>query len=123
VSDANVNKTQFRRIERFSWNKPMRLAIALTLMHLAVASALAESFAFPTGFRTRDIATNGATIHVRVGGSGPAIDRNDSSGTARLVVLLVGRAPERYIVRTELHGIEKENVTPGPSLAAAHRRP
>ena len=28
---------------------------------------------FPPGFRTEDIATGGATIHVRVGGSGPAV--------------------------------------------------
>lgn len=29
--------------------------------------------AFPAGFRTQDIATNGVTIHVRVGGKGPAV--------------------------------------------------
>ena len=28
---------------------------------------------FPPDFRTEDIATGGATIHVRVGGSGPAV--------------------------------------------------
>lgn len=28
---------------------------------------------FPSSFRTQEIATNGATIHVRVGGSGPAV--------------------------------------------------
>ena len=27
----------------------------------------------PLGFRTQDIATNGATIHVRIGGTGPAV--------------------------------------------------
>ena len=27
---------------------------------------------FPTGFRTQDIATNGVTLHVRIGGHGPA---------------------------------------------------
>ncbi len=32
-----------------------------------------DPFAFPPGFRTRDIATNGTTLHVRVGGSGPAV--------------------------------------------------
>jgi pimeloyl-ACP methyl ester carboxylesterase len=31
------------------------------------------NFSFPPEFRTRDIATNGATIHVRYGGSGPAV--------------------------------------------------
>ena len=28
---------------------------------------------FPAGFRTQDVETDGATIHVRVGGSGPAV--------------------------------------------------
>ena len=33
----------------------------------------ADDFAFPPGFAVQDIATNGTAIHVRVGGSGPAI--------------------------------------------------
>jgi len=36
------------------------------------ASAGAQTFKFPAGFAQRDIATNGTTLHVRVGGSGPA---------------------------------------------------
>jgi pimeloyl-ACP methyl ester carboxylesterase len=28
---------------------------------------------FPAGFRTEDIQTNGTTLHVRVGGQGPAV--------------------------------------------------
>jgi pimeloyl-ACP methyl ester carboxylesterase len=32
-----------------------------------------HAFEFPKEFRTKDIATNGTTIHVRVGGSGPAV--------------------------------------------------
>ena len=28
---------------------------------------------FPAGMRSREIETNGATIHVRVGGQGPAV--------------------------------------------------
>ncbi len=37
------------------------------------SSAAAEPWAFPAGFRTQDIAIEGATIHVRVGGRGPAV--------------------------------------------------
>jgi pimeloyl-ACP methyl ester carboxylesterase len=33
----------------------------------------AESFDFPRGFRTEQIATNGTTLNVRVGGAGPAV--------------------------------------------------
>ncbi len=32
-----------------------------------------HAFEFPPEFRTKDIATNGTTLHVRVGGSGPAV--------------------------------------------------
>src|SRR5260221_14397424 len=35
--------------------------------------ALAQVEPFPAGFRTQEIAANGATIHVRVGGTGPAV--------------------------------------------------
>jgi len=39
----------------------------------APRSAAADSFDFPRDFAVRDIDTNGATIHVRVGGKGPAV--------------------------------------------------
>src|ERR1700756_21056 len=40
---------------------------------LAVTAAAAEVKRFPAGFRTQEIAADGATIHVRVGGQGPAV--------------------------------------------------
>jgi pimeloyl-ACP methyl ester carboxylesterase/uncharacterized RmlC-like cupin family protein len=43
-----------------------------TLLPLA-APALADTFDFPAGFRTQEIATNGTTLHVRIGGTGPAV--------------------------------------------------
>src|ERR1700736_534281 len=45
---------------------------ALGAILLAVPAA-AQVHPFPAGFRTQDITTNGATIHVRVGGAGPAV--------------------------------------------------
>jgi len=45
---------------------------ALTALVLALP-ALAEVKPFPSSFRTQEIATDGATIHVRVGGQGPAV--------------------------------------------------
>jgi pimeloyl-ACP methyl ester carboxylesterase len=33
----------------------------------------AEGFVFPPGFREQEIAANGTTLHVRIGGSGPAV--------------------------------------------------
>jgi pimeloyl-ACP methyl ester carboxylesterase len=44
-------------------------AVALTL----TAPAAAKVEPFPASFRTQDVAANGATIHVRVGGQGPAV--------------------------------------------------
>jgi pimeloyl-ACP methyl ester carboxylesterase len=48
------------------------LAAALAALFLA-APALAAVVPFPAGFHTQEIATNGTTIHVRVGGKGPAV--------------------------------------------------
>jgi pimeloyl-ACP methyl ester carboxylesterase len=40
---------------------------------LATQAATADVKPFPASFDTREVETNGATIHVRVGGSGPAV--------------------------------------------------
>jgi len=40
---------------------------------LVPASSWAQTFKFPASFAVRAIATNGVTIHVRTGGSGPAV--------------------------------------------------
>ena len=43
------------------------------LLPLIAAPAWAQTFDFPAGFMQRGIATNGVSIHVRSGGSGPAV--------------------------------------------------
>ena len=48
------------------------LLAAVTLLMLAT-SASAEVAPFPATFRTQDIPVEGATLHVRVGGKGPAV--------------------------------------------------
>ena len=51
--------------------------IRLLFAFIAVAScslpAAAEVKPFPASFRTQEIAVDGATLHVRIGGSGPAV--------------------------------------------------
>lgn len=47
-------------------------ALAATI-GLASVPAAAQVPAFPASFKTQDIAANGVTIHVRVGGKGPAV--------------------------------------------------
>lgn len=56
-------------------NSIRRLAFATAAMTaLAGPAARAEAnFDFPQGFHTQEIATNGTTLHVRVGGKGPAV--------------------------------------------------
>jgi pimeloyl-ACP methyl ester carboxylesterase len=51
----------------------MKPLLALTLSLLAAVPTWAGQFDFPAGFTARDVAANGTTIHVRVGGKGPAV--------------------------------------------------
>ncbi|MEN2980305.1 alpha/beta hydrolase [Tistrella bauzanensis] len=48
----------------------MVLGVALIA---AAPAAGAQDFVFPPEFSTRDVATNGTTLHVRIGGTGPAV--------------------------------------------------
>ena len=50
-----------------------RLFVATGLALALAVPALAQVPPFPASFQTRDIATNGTTIHVRIGGSGLAV--------------------------------------------------
>jgi len=51
----------------------MRSALLCLLCLMTPLAATAQDFTYPAAFKTRDIATNGTTIHVRVGGKGPAV--------------------------------------------------
>lgn len=48
------------------------LSAVVLAVTLGAAPAVAQA-PFPSTFRTEDIATNGTTIHVRIGGHGPAV--------------------------------------------------
>ena len=50
-----------------------RVNVASLLLVLTAANARGQGFTFPADFSSQDIATNGTTIHVRVGGSGSAV--------------------------------------------------
>jgi pimeloyl-ACP methyl ester carboxylesterase len=49
------------------------LVFAWLVLLVVPTGSSAQTFKFPAGFASRDIATNGTTIHVRVGGTGPAV--------------------------------------------------
>jgi pimeloyl-ACP methyl ester carboxylesterase len=51
----------------------MKRVFLFLLLALGCGGAHAGTFDFPAGFQSRDIAVNGTTIHVRVGGKGPAV--------------------------------------------------
>ena len=46
--------------------------VAASAVFMAMPAS-AQGYVFPSSFRTQDIAVNNTTIHVRVGGSGPAV--------------------------------------------------
>jgi pimeloyl-ACP methyl ester carboxylesterase len=53
--------------------RAVRFCLAAFFIFVLPLPAVAEVQPFPPGFRSEDIKTDGATIHVRVGGKGPAI--------------------------------------------------
>ena len=50
-----------------------KIGIGALCALLAAAPAVAEVKPFPSSFRTQEIKTDGATLHVRIGGSGPGV--------------------------------------------------
>jgi len=52
-------------------NTPL-IAALITLLSIC-GTAQAQDFAFPAGFKTQQIVTNGTTLNVRTGGKGPAV--------------------------------------------------
>ncbi len=50
-----------------------RLVLWVIALFAFTGTAYAEIPAFPASFKTQEIAVNGTTIHVRVGGAGPAV--------------------------------------------------
>src|SRR5262244_270753 len=52
---------------------PVRIVLAAVAAFALMGSASAAVRPFPAGFHAQEIKTEGATIHVRVGGSGPAV--------------------------------------------------
>lgn len=49
------------------------ITAAAAMLALSAAPVSARVPPFPASFKVQDIATNGATIHVRIGGKGPAV--------------------------------------------------
>ncbi len=52
---------------------PFVMAGLVLMVMTTIPPAVAQIGSFPPAFQTRDIVTNGVTLHVRVGGTGPAV--------------------------------------------------
>jgi pimeloyl-ACP methyl ester carboxylesterase len=81
-----------------------RLVVALTA---TAAGAAAQVEPFPPSFHTRHITTNGTTLFVRVGGTGPAVVLLHGYGeTGDMWAPLAARLADRYtVVVPDLRGI------------------
>ncbi len=86
--------------------------LALTVWPAAVS---AQSFDFPAGFTQREVATNGATIHVRSGGSGPAVVLLHGYGETgdMWIPLAADLARDHTVVVPDLRGLGRSSKPDG----------
>ena len=84
-----------------------RLLIASLVLLAAPLPAFADAFDFPATFATREVVTNGATIHVRSGGSGPPVVLLHGYGETgdMWVPLAVDLARDHTVVVPDLRGL------------------
>ena len=84
-----------------------RFLFGIALSLAASLSAMAGVEPFPQGFRTEDIATDGVTIHVRVGGEGPAVLMLHGFGDTgdMWAPLAKALAPDHTIIVPDLRGM------------------
>ncbi|MET0307637.1 MAG: alpha/beta hydrolase [Sphingomonas sp.] len=84
----------------------MRFVTIIVAWLIAATPAFAENFEF-AGFKTQDIATNGATIHVRTGGKGPAVVLLHGYGETgdMWVPLAENLARDHYVIVPDLRGM------------------
>ena len=73
------------------------------------------SFTFPPAFRTQDITTNGATLHVRIGGTGPAVVLLHGYGETgdMWVPMAADLARDHQVIVPDLRGLGLSSKPPG----------
>ena len=93
----------------------MQLRFATLVMCVATGPALAQSFTFPASFHTQEITTNGATIHVRIGGTGPAVVLLHGYGETgdMWVPMAADLARDHTVVVPDLRGLGLSSKPPG----------
>jgi pimeloyl-ACP methyl ester carboxylesterase len=90
-------------------------SIVLWLGQIATAERAVQAFEFPPDFRTRDIATNGTTIHVRFGGAGPPVVLLHGYGETgdMWAPMAINLARDRTLVVPDLRGMGLSSKPPG----------
>ncbi|MFH5776032.1 alpha/beta fold hydrolase [Paracoccus sp. NGMCC 1.201697] len=93
----------------------MRLISVALLAWLMAVPADAQNFDYPAEFKTQDIATNGATIHVRVGGAGPAVMLVHGYGETgdMWVPMAEDLARDHLVIVPDLRGLGLSSKPPG----------
>jgi len=91
-----------------------RCFLAFLLSLVLAAPSWAEGFAFP-GFAVRQVVGNGATIHVRSGGSGPAVVLLHGYGETgdMWAPLAVELARDHTVIVPDLRGLGLSSKPPG----------
>src|SRR3954469_20153145 len=90
-------------------------AMVSAIAAVTAAPVMAEVTAFPPGFQTRMIASNGTTIHVRSGGKGPAVVLLHGYGeTGDMVAPLADKlAADHTVIVPDLRGMGLSSHPPG----------
>lgn len=93
----------------------LRFASTLVAVFLLALPAQAQVEPFPADFKTQEIVTNGTTLHVRIGGSGPAVVLLHGYGETgdMWAPMAADLARERTVVIPDLRGMGLSAQTPG----------
>jgi pimeloyl-ACP methyl ester carboxylesterase len=89
--------------------------IAAAVALAFVNPAAAQSLTFPKNFRAQEIATNGVTLHVRIGGSGPAVVLLHGYGETgdMWVPLALDLARDHQVIVPDLRGMGLSSIPAG----------
>ena len=89
-----------------------RIIIAVAAALACAIPAAAQSLTFPKNFRMQEIATNGVTLHVRVGGTGPAVVLLHGYGETgdMWVPLAIDLARDHQVIVPDLRGMGLSSI-------------
>jgi len=94
---------------------PFVSALAAALLAAAALPALAAPMPYPASFKIQDIKTDGATLHVRVGGNGPAVVLIHGFGDTgdMWTPLAVSLARDHKVIVPDLRGLGLSSMPDG----------